>query len=231
MITLKGKSFTWSPEGLVAFRIKYFADTEDEALFSTPASYRGLGRRGSNGAEWDAGENKWIVDVTFQGLPDGAAPSEELEQFTIQGEWREEPIESFPERASLVSTYGGYIDPSDGRLKFPEALVSKAGSGTGLNGSKKASGKNPMFGVTSYPVLRLVAEHTFVRASAPSGIYSEVGTVVNSLPSGFDEPGGKIWIVDTPTVIKVGNARRVTKRWKDLDALRHIEALQRLIKK
>lgn len=231
MIQLRGKSLSWTDVGLVSITIKYYCDTEDEALFGLPSSYRGMARRSGSGAEWDAGEDKWIASAVFQGLADGADPSSELEQYTIDGEWREEPIEAFPDRALLVSTYGGYIDAADGRLKFPETLSSSGSGATGFSSSSKASVKNPMFGVTSYPVLRLVAEHTYVRSSAPSGIYTRVGTVLTSLPSGFDEPDGKTWIVDTPTIRRIGNARHITERYKDIDMLKHVEALYRLIKK
>jgi hypothetical protein len=227
-VQLKGKEFSVSDQGLVAFVIKYYCDSEDEALFSTPSTYRGLPRQGRNGAEWDASSDKWIVTVTYQGLT-GTEPGEDQDDYSIDAEFREEPIEAFPERDLLIKTYGGYIE--EGRLKFPETLDSVKGNTSGLGNGKKTGAKNPLFGLTSYPVMRLVASHTMVRRTVPASVWREVGTVVKSLPSGFDEPGGKTWLVDAPIIRKKGNAKTITRRWKDIDKLNHLNALYLLLKK
>lgn len=228
MIQLKGKQFSVSNEGLVSFVIRYHCDTEDEALSGVPSEYRGLRRYGRNGSEWDPDADQYIVQVTYQGLL-ASEPTEEDDDFAIDAELREEPIEAFPDRALLESNYGAYIE--DGRLKFPETLSGSGKGSTGLSSGKNSKGKNPLFGVTTYPVMRMIASQKMVRRTTPASIYSDVGRIVKSLPSGFDEPGNKTWIVDAPQVQKRGNARVITKRWKDIDPIKHVEALYTLIRR
>ena len=224
---IKGKSFQVSDTGLIALRLRYFCDTEDDAIFGVPASYRGLIRRGHNGAEWDAEEDKWIVDVTYQGLVSGD-PSQDLDQYEIQGEFREEPVESFPDRAALIASHGAYIE--EGRLKFPETMPAKTGSG--FTSGKATSEQNPLFGLTSYPVYYEQASHTYVRTHVSASVHNKVGTVIANLPSGFEYDGpAKAWFVDAPQLRKTGNAWTITERYKEMDAMKHINALYSLIKK
>lgn len=229
-VQIKGKSFTYSDTGLLALRLRYFCDSEDDAIFGVPASYRGLVRRGSNGGTWSPDDEKWIVDATYQGLADGKQPSEDLEQYDIGGEFREEPIESFPDRALLIANYGAYIDPGDGRLKFPEKLPEKK---RGSSSSRRASAQNPLFGLTTYPVHYEVASHTYIRTSVPARVHNETGSIRASLPAGFSYDGNaKAWFTDAPTASKRGNAWTITERWKEIVVqLAHIEALQKLIQK
>lgn len=226
-VQIKGKKFTVSDQGLIALMLRYFCDTEDEAIFSIPDSYRGLIRRGHNGATWEPDDDKWRVDVTYQGLADGSQPGDDMDSYEISGEFREEPIESFPDRDLLVSQYGAYFE--EGRLKFPETLGgTKAATGY----SSKTSAKNPLFGTTSYPVYYEVASHSYVRNTVPASVHTRVGTVLDTLPGGFDYRGNsKSWFVDAPQLRKTGNAWQITERFKDLDALVHLNALMKLIKK
>lgn len=224
---IKGKSFQVSDTGLVAIRLRYFCDTEDDALFGIPSTYRGLTRRGHNGAVWDASEDQWIVDVTYQGLVSGD-PAIDLDQYEIQGEFREEPIESYPDRAGLVSTYGAYIE--EGRIKFPETMPTKAS--TGFTSGKTSTQQNPLFGLTSYPVYYEQASHTYVRTSVPASVHNKVGTVLSNLPGGFEYDGpARAWFVDAPLLRKTGNCWTITERYKEMDAMKHINALYSLIKK
>ncbi len=232
MTETKGRRFAVDSKGLVTWTVPYFADSEGD-LANLPTQYRGALRTGASGAEWDAGEGKYVVTVTYQGFdPSQGAASGELDSYEITPEWREEPIESHPDVAALKAQYGGTVDPSDGRLKFSETLDGKGGGGTGFGGTKKSSAKNPLFGVTTYPVLRLVATHSYVRDHIPKGIMSKPGTVVKSLPAGFEGEGNdKTWICDTPQIRKRGNAWEITERWKDVDRLEHLQVLYKLIKK
>lgn len=225
---IKGRSFTVSDQGIVAIRLRYFCDTEDDALFNIPVIYRNLIRHGHNGGTWDVDDEKWIVDVTYQGII-AADPAVDLDQFDIQGEFREEPIEAFPDRAALVSTYGAYVE--EGRLKFPETLPTKS-SASGFASSKTSSAQNPLFGLTSYPVYYETASHSYARTSVPASVHTKVGTIISNLPAGFDYDGSaKAWFVDAPILSKTGSAWRITERYKEIDALKHINALYALIKK
>lgn len=230
MITIKGKTFQVSDNGLVAIRLKYLCDSEDEALTGIPASYRGLIRRGHSGGTWDADDQKWIVETTYQGLVAGD-PSEDLDQYEIGGEFREEPIESFPERAALVREHGAYIDES-GRMKFPEALPTKSAGSFGGATSSQSSQDNPLFGLTTFPVYYERASHTYIREKVPATVHKRKGTILANLPSGFDYDGdAKAWFVDAPNIRKTGNCWTITENFKEIDAMPAIKTLMALIKK
>lgn len=252
MIELKGRKFRIDDEGMMTFSLRYHCDTEDEALFSVPTSYRGLVRKGHNGGQWDGDLSQWIVDATFSGLVSGDAglTPEDQDQYLITGEWREEPIEAFPDRALLVREFGAFVE--DGKLKFPEkmpqstsataaagALGFAAGFAVGLatqafsgNGGDAQEEDNPLFGVTTYPVYYEVAERSYVRARVPAEVRRRIGTVLEDLPSGFEYDGeAKAWFVDAPTTQKVGNAWRIVERFREVDQLKHVQALYRLLKR
>jgi hypothetical protein len=242
-VEIKGRKFTFDDNGLVTFYLKWHCQTEDEALFEVPSTYRGLTRQGHSGGVWDGNTSQWIVDAIYKGLADGGDSGFGVERGTyrIYGEWREEPIETFPERQKLMEDYGGFIE--DKKLKFPETipLSSAAAAGNALgfavgfavglavpSATQGSSGgeRNPMLNVTSYPVYYEVAEMTYVDTKVDPEVHREVGTVVESLPAGFDYVGeATSWLVDVPSIDKQGNARRITRRWKQVDRIQHLQVL------
>lgn len=245
MATEVGKrKFSITDDGAVFFTLQYHCDTEDEALFSIPTTYRGLLRYSHDGGQWVGSE--WVVTAKYRGLPASASyDPEEFDQYSIEGEWREEPIEAFPNRKLLIDNYGAYVE--DGKLKFPEKLPSTAqgaadalgfaaGFAIGLalsdaGGSADDGEDNPLFGVRSYPVYYDMAEHRYVRETVPGDLTRKAGTIVESLPSGFDYDGdATAWLVDKPSRFKQGNCWRIVERYKEVDELKHIRALYDLIR-
>lgn len=230
-IQLKGITGGKDRRGLISLGYRYhFGDTDpiSALIAALPAVPAGLPEVDRRLTEW-ANNESFIVQATFEGILDEPSPDED--QFSITSEWREEPIEAFPDREALEKQYGAFEDADSGRLRFPETLEGTAASGSALSKGKKASSKNPLFGLTTYPVLRMVASHSYVRKIVPASVYSDVGTVVRNLPAGFQEPPDKVWIVDTPNVRKRGNAWEIVERWKDVDRLAHLEALYLLLQK
>lgn len=241
-IELKGRRFDYGENGLLVFRLRWFCDTEDEALFGITPFYRGLERKGHNGAVWDGNTSKWIVDATFKGLADGGPDPESFDDYVIDGAWREEPIESFPDRALLITEFGAYEE--DGKLKFPEKIPDRKAGGSGIVGVIPFAGgtsggtglepgdPNPLWNTTTYPVYYDQAEHTYVRPRVPAEVYRRRGTVVETLPAGFEYDGdAKAWLYVEPSRRKIGNAWRITERAKEVDKLKHIQALYALIQK
>lgn len=249
MIELKGAKFTVSDDGMVKMQRKYHADTELAALTEIPNKYNGLIRRGHNGGQWDAGADEWIVTATYEGQLEDGSDNPELDQFEIVPEFREEKIENFPDRQALVDQFGAFVE--DGKLKFPEALPTRAaGTATGLIGATVAGAagfgaagiglsaaqsalqaknfeKNPLFGLTTYPVEYEVATHTFVRSQVPASAHRLKNTVITDLPAGFEYAGDTdAWFVTAPRIVKVGSAKRIVQRYKELPpVMKHIEAL------
>ena len=121
----------------------------------------------------------------------------------------------------------------DRRFKFPEFMEGGAATGgSGLGSSTESAGqKNPLYGTTTFPVLRVVAQQSFVRTKVPSAIYRGIGTGVKSLPAGFETPPKGPWIVDVPRLRKRGNVWEIVRTWKDVDKLKHLEALYLLLQK
>jgi hypothetical protein len=228
-IQIKGIKGGVDRRGLAKFsaRFLFTESTIEEAMVadlpSKPATLPETGAR--DFVEWDVDNDGFIIEAHFEGVV--AEPKESQDQARITGEWREEPIEVFPDRQKLEDKYDAYIDPEDGRLKFPEYIKVK-GSGSGLGGGSREE-RNPLFGVTTYPVLLLVAVHTFVRLRVPDSVYSEPGTVVKSLPSIFDDPPKRTWLVDTPDTQKRGNGWTIMRKWKEVNNLKHVAALYDLM--
>lgn len=230
-IQLKGLSGGKDRRGFASFSARYlFTDaTLDEALTgSLPTSITSLPEVGRQFTEWDVDNNGFIIDVNFEGVID--EPTEDDDVFIITPEWREEPIEAFPNRKALEEKYGAYDE--DGRLKFPETLAGgTTSSGSGLGSNAGTEKKNPLYGTTTYPTLRVVAQQSFCRKKVPASIYRDIGTVVKTLPAGFENPPKGPWIVDVPRLRKRGNVWEIVRTWKDVDRLEHLEALYLLLQK
>jgi hypothetical protein len=230
-IQIKGISGGKDRRGLVSltFRYLFTQTTVDEALTGElPTKPTSLPEVGRKFVEWDVDNHGFLIDVSFEGIIN--EPGKEEEQYLIVGEWREERIEAFPKRQELIEKYGAYEE--DGLLKFPQYLPAKGqGSGSFQNTTKSKGELNPLFGTTSYPVLRLVATQTMVRERVPASVFSEVGNVVKKLPAGFQDPPKRVWIVDTPQVRRRGNTWEIVRRWKEVDNLKHLEALYLLLGK
>lgn len=253
---LKGRQFSINERTqVVTFQQRWYADTEDEALFELPTAYRGLSRKGKSGAEWDAGAGKWIADLVFEGLLDD--PDEEYDTFELTGELREEPLETFPVRSLLVEDYGGRIEGE--RLVFPEDLPSSASPGAGFAGrfgagfagaagfaSRQSSRgglggqdddrKNPFHNVHTYPVEYELAVHSYVRRQVPAAVDQRKGTIVTTLPAGFEYQGtAKAWYVRPPVKRRQGHGAgkfwSIQETYQAVDAIKHIEVLAILAKK
>ena len=229
LIQLNGVSGGIDRRGLVVVKYKFACTDTDEisALKATlPVSPAGLAEVGREIENWVSNSN-FIISARFEG-DIREEPTESQDQFFIGGEWREEPIETFTDREALEKEYGAYEDPDTGRLKFPETLESASSGGIG---KQKASTKNPLFGTTTFPALRLVAVHSYVRKTVPASVFTNVGNVVKNLPAGFDAPPNKTWIVDTPQVRWRGTCWEIVEKWKDVENLQHLEALYLLLGK
>jgi len=231
MIRIKGIRFSVDRRGMFSGSASYLCDDIAEATSgSLPNPFGAVSEVGRSGGEWDVDEQKFVVQAVFEGLL--SEPTPDQEEYTLDAEFSEEPIESHPQIASILKNYGG-TKRDDGTIEFPETMPSgKGGSGTGLaRTAKKAGDKNPFFGVTSYPAMRCVASHSYIKRSLGSAIYNRVGNVLNGLPSGFDEPGGRKWLVMPPLARRRGDVWDVTERYKDIGDDPAVELMAKLIQK
>lgn len=229
MIQVDKTNFSMRRGGPMVLKIRFAADTEDEALTGIPYTQRGgaLVLQSAESAQWYAGSEKFIVDATYEGLIDD--PPADMDEYSIDGEWREEKIESFPNRQLLIDQYGAYMKGAE--LLFPETMPAAAVSATGLPRQGSSTEEvNIMNGVKTYPVFYEVAEWSFVRKSIAPSIQRLRGKTVDRLPAGFRYDGeAKLWFVEKVPRRSRGNAWTGSVRYKQIDEMPHIKALQDLI--
>jgi hypothetical protein len=229
MIRIKGTRFGVDKRGLLTGNATYLCDGLSEAVSGTLPNPFGSGQFvGRSGGEWDTGEEKWVVQGNFEGVV--FEPGPESEDYSLDAEFSEEPIEAHPSITTLMERYQG-TKGDDGRVQFAELITGQSGGGSGLSNNRQRTEKNPFFGVQSYPAMRMVAQHSYVRRSVPNSIYRKVGTVLNSLPAGFDEPGGRKWVVMPPLARRRGDGWEITERYKDVGDDPHVEILSQLVRR
>src|SRR4051794_32199111 len=137
-IQIKGISGGVDRRGLCSWGQKYLFQNmtpEQAATTLEIPNMPGLPIVGRQFNEWDVDNFSFFMTITFEGLSSSGSSQPGQDQYLIDDEWREEPIEQFPDRDLLIKEYGAYIDPEDGRLKFPQYLTSGSSSGSGF-GSK-----------------------------------------------------------------------------------------------
>ncbi len=157
-IQLKGITGGKDRRGLLglSYRFLFTDSSESEALLAALPVSIGLPEVDRNISEWDVDNSGFIVQANFEGLVD--EPGEDQDQYIIRPEWREEPIEAFPDRGTLETKYGAYEE--EGRIKFPQYMERPSELG---GSSAKEDEPNPLFGTTTYPVMRITASHSYVR--------------------------------------------------------------------
>lgn len=229
MIQIDTSSFDQRQGGPLVYKIRWAADSEAEARNEVPYTYLdgSLVLTGKSGAQWFPGSEKFLVDATYEGLLED--PPSDMDEYSIDGEWREEKIETFPYPAMLVESYGAY--KKNGEVLFPETMPAASASATGL--PRQGSGKddpNPLHGVKTYPVYYEVAEWSFARLVVAPSIQRLRGKTVDRLPTGFRYDGeAKLWFVDKVPRRTRGNSWTGSVHYKQIDSTPHIKALQDLI--
>lgn len=210
--------------------VRWKCDTEEEAETGIPYTIKNgaLILSHVSAAQWHPGSQRYLVDAQYEGLINDPPP--ELDEFTIDGEFREEKIESFPIRSLLVEEFGAF--EKNNRLEFPRLLPKKSKTTTGVKalGQKEEDEENPLFNVRTYPVFYEVANWRFVRKNLPSFVSSLPGSIVERLPDGFEYDGdAKMWFCTKAPRTKRGQSWSVSVHYKAIDKIRHVAALQALI--
>lgn len=216
--------------GPLVYRVRWKADTEEEAETGIPYFIKGgaLMLVDSSAVQWHPGAEVFLVDAQYEGLLNDPPP--ELDEFTIDGEFREEKIESFPIRSLLVEQFGAF--EKNNRLEFPRLLPKKAKTTTGVKapGENAEDEENPLYNVRTYPVFYEVANWRFVRKQLPSFVSGLPGQIVERLPDGFEYGGdAKMWFCTKAPRTKRGGSWSVSVHYKAIDKIRHVAALQALI--
>jgi hypothetical protein len=166
MIRIKGTRFSVDKRGLLTASATYLCDGLSEAVSGNLPNPFGSGQFiGRSGGEWDTGEEKWVVTGNFEGVV--FEPGADSEDYSLDAEFSEEPIESHPAISTIMQRYQGTKD-EEGRVQFAETITGSGSGGSGLSNTRQRSEKNPFFGVQSYPAMRMVAAHTYVGGQCPT---------------------------------------------------------------
>lgn len=228
-IQINTAKFRETAGGPLLYTVQWRCDTEEEAETGIPYTFKqDLILKDKAAAQWHPGKQEFIVTAQYEGLFNDPPP--ELDEFHIDGEFREEKIESFPFRKLLEEQYGAY--EKNGRLEFPRLLPKKPQTTTGVKppNSRQQDEENPLFNVRTYPVFYEVATWRFKRKTLPGSVNGLPGSVVETLPSGFEYDGNaEQWMITKAPRHKRGGCWTVSVHYKAIDKIRHVAALQTLI--
>lgn len=209
--------------------VSWHCESLSEAKFDVPRTYDGYDLTSKRISPWDRVNGHYLAACQYRGTDnDDDQPSESTGTFEIVAEEREVPIENFPDRQWLIDEYGAFED--NGILKFPMRIPKRTGLGTGLQRSwvqSRGEGiDNPLFNARTYPEVYEVAVWTFFSKRVPVSLIRTAGTIIETLPAGFDGQGkNQYWRVEKPHRIKQGSGWRITWRARSLEGQPMLQAL------
>ena len=229
-VIVEKESFDIGKDGRISLKIQWLADSRAEALREIPTVMDTLVRTSLSASPWiSENDGRYLANAVYEGLVDEQQAAES-EQYELTSEYREAKIETFPDREILRNEYGAIEE--DGRLVFPPTIKKPKGGGSGLGNSKSAEVPNPFFNLTTYPVEYAVANWTILRKRVPASLEKAAGTVVGSIPTGFDYNGNATsWLVRPLRRRKVGNMWEINVQYQQVNEFSDVEALLILLQK
>lgn len=213
--------------GIATMSVRFLATTSATLLLVGAGTYLGLHPVSRKWAALNDGTSGYVVTIEFKGHVDGQEPdkgNEEVfsEQWGMDFDYSEEPIEAHPRLAELIKKYGGVkiAAPNKG-YDFPLALPKGAKSSKGLGSSAKngEADKNPVYGMTTYPLMQAVITRSFSCKKLPPEIVRNAGKSsrrVKGAPAEFDDltPNDRDWMQMAPKIRQEGVVWRVEQSWK-----------------
>lgn len=206
--------------GVVTWMIPYYVESKAAIFTVGEPPMPGLSER-RGGRRWrDAEEGlkgAYEVEVTWEGYVGEGDPEDQEHVYNLDPEFREERIETHPLWVEIADFYRGTYDEENKEVSFKEFLdhTSHTGLSSG-KGPRKGKGKeaikNPLFGVETYLELGGLFTESYLKNSYPTGILDRIGTIVKSLPAGFETPADKDWLFMPPSISKRGGVFTVTER-------------------
>ena len=207
-IEQQGTKLRRDQRGLVSITKSWVVDTLEETLSVGDAALLGLPEVGRDANQLE-GKGRYLVNITYEGTQEENGREDSYE---FDSSFAEEPIESHKDIEALKAAFGG-VENDDGTITFPLKLPSsKQGGSGGLSGGKTTkSGKNPLYGLKTYPVLRAVFRHTYLRRTLPGGLLDKIGKIRKGLPEGFPTPNERDWLCMAPKVSRRGNVYEISE--------------------
>lgn len=188
--------------GLVAMRIRWKADSLDEAVNGSIPEF-GLGMLRENQPRSftrdPSGNNAiWLVTSTVEGHQTPTAA--DGEEFEIQGTTSEDKIETHPRYDVLLEAYNGHPDPQTQRAKW-EKTIGETGE------------LNPMHGVEAYLVPGLVWTRKWTAQKLDLGYIRRLGTIDNPPGNPPELDGNRNWLLVRITGTWRGNIWQFSASW------------------
>ncbi len=216
-------------DGVATFTVRYMATTSKSLLAVGAFTFLGLSPASRTWEALNDGTSGFIVTVTYKGHLDGQEPdanSDDVfsEKWGMDFDYSEEPLETHPRIQEIVKKYGGLkiAAPNKG-YDFPLAMPAGTKrtaslSARTLNSSGEVE-KNPVYGMTTYPLLQAVVTRSFSCKKLPAEIVRNAGksTVkIPGAPSDFDDltPSDRNWMQMAPKITPEGAIWRVDQSWK-----------------
>lgn len=202
------------------FSVPYFVTSSEEIPRVGSGNYLGLKETGRTWEAWNDGTDGWKVTVQYKGHMDGdesAVDPRETEQWDIDFDFSEEPLESHPDLRLIIDTYGGYIE--DNEVKFPQRMPAGTKSKSGLGGKSLSAGdRNPMYGTTTYPVMTARVSRSWSAATIPANAVNNIGKIYKIIPGipdtiGNVDFGDRDWLTMPPKISQNGSVWRITNEW------------------
>jgi len=218
---LEGASGGRDENMISSFAVSYHAKSIGEVTTIGQSHFHGLVEHGRTWQALNDGTDSWIVTVSYKGYTEDNEPTEEdTEQWSMNFDFSEEPIESHPKLKEIKAAYGGYYEEPGGPLKFPEFMPKDSKGKGGLGGTNKAKAgeKNPMFGTSTYAVMTARVTRTWSTKNIPKNAVNDIGKVYTTIPQAPQgisnvEFGDRTWMAMPPKISQNGDVWRIENEW------------------
>ena len=156
--------------GITAMRVKCIAENIRDAIYA-PCPDVGLDLVENQPRSINqrlAGEHAgYDVFITLEGST--ADTQTEGEKWIIEGSTGEEAIEAHPDFRLLLELYGGTIDASTGRAKWPQLI--RGGDPT------REMDKNPLYAADAYYIGGITLTREYTSATVPHDLTRSLGSI------------------------------------------------------
>ena len=219
-IKLEGAAGSRDENKITTFTVPYYVESFAEVTTVGKDVDNGLVESTRSWQAWNAGEDGWVVTVVYKGHLQGdedAQDPKETEQWSMDFDFSEEPLQSHPAIKEIKTAYGGYTE--DNELKFPEFMPSNTKAGGGLGKKKRSAGDpNPLFGTTTYAVMTARVTRSWSAKQIPKNAVNDIGKTYKQIPDAPDEIaqvafGDRNWLAMPPKISQNGNVWRIENEW------------------
>lgn len=204
MLELHGRKLEISRDGVQTLRVTYYVDTM-EGVDDVPGSATGSGGNrldlvNISSVQAEEGEQH-VVTATYEGMAKKGLVNK---LYSWQPSESMDAIETNLNFWEIVKKYSGYEqEPGSGDFNMWPDIKAK-----------KGSTKNPMIGVDSFLNLGGEWSETEVVEEISSDVWSEMWTIVDSVPGELPTPPNRYWLVLPPAIDQRGACFALTRRWR-----------------